>query len=81
MKGLRGMDSYEGDEDSLLLQQLQPLLQQDIWKDLQLDAHELDLLSTEQLQVHMDCMNAVGEIVTIEDVDDMGGSVSATVTM
>jgi hypothetical protein len=37
---------------------------------------ELTLLASERLQVHMDCMNATGEIVAIEDVDDMGGSVS-----
>lgn len=30
----------------------------------------------ERLQVHMDCMNAAGEVVAIEDVDDMGGAVS-----
>jgi hypothetical protein len=24
----------------------------------------------------MDCMNSIGEVVTIDDVDDMGGSVS-----
>jgi hypothetical protein len=29
----------------------------------------------EQLQVHMDCVNALGDIVSIEDVDDMGGAV------
>src|SRR5687768_14826248 len=33
----------------------------------------------ERLQVHVDCMNAVGDIVTVEDVDDMGGSVSSCV--
>lgn len=31
------------------------------------------LSESEQLQVHMDCMNALGQIVKIEDVDDMGG--------
>ncbi len=31
------------------------------------------LSNTEQLHVHMDCMNALGQIVKIEDVDDMGG--------
>ena len=30
----------------------------------------------EKLQLHMDCLNALGEIVTVEDVDDMGGVVS-----
>ena len=34
------------------------------------------LLPSERLQVHMDCMNALGQIITIEDVDDIGGSVS-----
>ena len=33
------------------------------------------LRAPERLQVHMDCVNALGEIVAIEDVDDMGGSV------
>jgi hypothetical protein len=33
------------------------------------------LLGSERLQVHMDCMNALGQVVAIEDVDDMGGSV------
>lgn len=33
------------------------------------------LVTGEWLQLHMDCMNAFGEIVGIEDVDDMGGSV------
>lgn len=32
------------------------------------------LLPGERLQVHMDCINGIGQIVTIEDVDDMGGS-------
>ena len=32
----------------------------------------------EQLQVHMDCLDALGEIVSIEDVDDMGGAVQHT---
>ncbi len=35
------------------------------------------LAAGERLQVHMDCMNAVGAVVAVEDVDDMGGSVSA----
>jgi len=46
------------------------------WRALKLDSAALSLRPEEQLQVHMDCINAVGEIVTIEDVDDMGGSVS-----
>lgn len=45
------------------------------WRALKLDSAALRLRPEEQLQVHMDCINAVGEIVTIEDVDDMGGSV------
>ena len=32
------------------------------------------LQAGERVQVHMDCMNGFGEVVTIEDVDDMGGS-------
>ena len=28
----------------------------------------------EQLQVHMDCMNSFGKVVSIEDVDDLGGT-------
>lgn len=35
------------------------------------------LAPSERLQVHMDCMNAAGDVVAIEDVDDMGGAVSA----
>jgi hypothetical protein len=34
------------------------------------------LLSSERLQLHMDCMNALGQVISIEDVDDLGGSVS-----
>lgn len=30
----------------------------------------------EWLQLHVDCMNGVGEVIGIDDVDDMGGSVS-----
>lgn len=52
------------------------LFAQEQWRTLQLDAKALCLRPDEQLQVHMDCINAVGEIVAIEDVDDMGGSVS-----
>lgn len=33
----------------------------------------------EFLQVHIDCMNSVGEIITIDDVDDLGGSVSGCI--
>lgn len=32
------------------------------------------LVSGERLQVHMDCLNAFGQVVTIDDIDDMGGS-------
>jgi hypothetical protein len=52
------------------------LFQQEQWRSLGLDDREFVLRPSEQLQVHMDCANAVGEIVSIEDVDDMGGSVS-----
>ena len=46
------------------------------WQRLHLDSPSLLLRPPhEKLQVHMDIMNAVGEIVTIEDVDDLGGSV------
>jgi hypothetical protein len=38
--------------------------------------NSLHLVGSERLQVHMDCMNALGQIVRIEDVDDMGGLVS-----
>lgn len=33
------------------------------------------LQGSEHLQVHMDCLNAHGQLVGIEDVDDMGGQV------
>lgn len=36
---------------------------------------DLKLLPHEKLQLHMDCVNALGEIVGVEDVDDMGGVV------
>ena len=32
------------------------------------------LMGQEYLQVHMDCVNAHGSVVTIEDVDDLGGT-------
>lgn len=51
------------------------IFEQEQWRSLALDAASWSLRPHEQLQVHMDCLNAVGEIVTIEDVDDMGGSV------
>lgn len=37
---------------------------------------DFELLPGERLKLHMDCLNAHGQIVTIDDVDDMGGSVS-----
>ncbi len=41
-----------------------------------LDLDNVVLHSGERLKLHMDCMNAYGQIITIDDVDDMGGSVS-----
>lgn len=35
---------------------------------------------TEYLTVHMDCMNAMGKVVSVEDVDDMNGNVSTIAT-
>lgn len=35
----------------------------------------VQLLPHEKLQIHMDCLNALGEIVNVDDVDDMGGVV------
>jgi hypothetical protein len=37
---------------------------------------EINLFPHEKLQLHMDCVNALGEIVGVDDVDDMGGVVS-----
>lgn len=34
------------------------------------------LVGDEKLQLHIDCMNALGEIVSLEDVNDLGGAVS-----
>lgn len=51
------------------------IFEQEQWRSLALHATQWALRPSEQLQVHMDCLNAVGEIVSIEDVDDMGGSV------
>lgn len=34
----------------------------------------IQLLPHEKLQLHMDCMNALGEVITVDDVDDMGGA-------
>lgn len=36
----------------------------------------INLFPHEKLQLHMDCLNALGEIVSVNDVDDMGGVVS-----
>lgn len=33
------------------------------------------LVGEEKLQLHIDCMNALGEIVSLEDVNDLGGAV------
>jgi len=35
--------------------------------------NNVKLMPSERLQVHMDCLNAHGQVVGIEDVDDMGG--------
>jgi hypothetical protein len=59
-EGSAGLDLFQSEEQ---------------WKCLGLDDQELILRDSEQLQVHMDCVNAVGEVIAIEDVDDMGGSV------
>ena len=40
-----------------------------------LDLNSVVLLPGERLKLHMDCMPAYGPIITIDDVDDMGGSV------
>lgn len=50
------------------------VFEQEQWRSLGLSNAAFVLKHGEQLQVHMDCMNALGEIVAIEDVDDMGGS-------
>ena len=34
----------------------------------------LVLTGGERLQVHVDCINSLGQVVTIDDIDDMGGS-------
>ena len=44
--------------------------------DLGWPLSDLKLLPHERLQVHMDCMNSIGQIISIEDVDDLGGAVS-----
>lgn len=38
-----------------------------------LDLEAVGLVGQERLQVHMDCVNALGKVVTIDDVDDAGG--------
>eukprot|EP01038_Epipyxis_sp_PR26KG_P009383 gene9383-12642_t len=35
---------------------------------------DIVLKQSEKLQIRLDCINAIGDIITIEDVDDMGGS-------
>lgn len=35
-----------------------------------------ELRGEEKLQLHIDCMNALGEIISLEDVHDLGGAVS-----
>ena len=39
-----------------------------------LGLESLKMEGIEQLQVHMDCMNSFGKVVSIEDVDDLGGT-------
>ena len=41
-----------------------------------MDLQDVVLLPGETLKLHMDCMNSYGQIITIDDVDEMGGSVS-----
>ena len=65
----------KGQQDSEQEQEGVGIFEQEQWRALALDAAPWALRGHEQLQVHMDCLNAVGEIVSIEDVDDMGGSV------
>jgi hypothetical protein len=36
----------------------------------------VELLGHEKLQIHMDCMNSIGEVITVDDVDELGGAVS-----
>lgn len=38
------------------------------------DLNNVVLLPGERLKLHMDCMNAYGQIITIDDVDEMGGT-------
>ena len=37
------------------------------------DLNDIVLGKNEQVQVHIDCLDALGRIVSIEDIDDMGG--------
>ena len=56
---------------------LDPLIfgeESQIIKELNLD--HIILLANERLQLHIDCMNAYSQIISIEDVDDMKGTVS-----
>jgi hypothetical protein len=41
-----------------------------------LHSFDVPLEGSEHLQLHIDCMNALGEIISIEDVNDLGGAVS-----
>lgn len=63
---------------------LQNLMSRPLGNDDKLSRHhdhklaalwDTTLERSQQLQVHMDCMNALGQVVKIEDVDDMGGQV------
>jgi hypothetical protein len=33
------------------------------------------LSATEKLNIHLDCMNSLGQVITVDDVDDIGGAV------
>ena len=47
-----------------------------ILKDIPyLGLHEVVLVMDEQLLVHIDCLDALGRIVSIEDIDEMGGTI------
>lgn len=43
------------------------------------DLSPLVLQGHERLQIHMDCMNALGEVITADEVDELGGAVSLNV--
>jgi hypothetical protein len=70
--------------DMIMNGSLHGLSDDDFDKDLQKVYEDAECLgldkvflnsNSEQLQVHMDCLNGIGETITIEDVDEMGGSV------